>query len=659
MSILRLRKKTRISVSRTEPLEAKNTRKMTAGIAKVDITPPPGMPMSGYSTFSSTGMGYRSKIMARVLYLKPKKGRPIALVQCDFLAGSILLHHTVAEYIAGKTDVEFGGLVLAASHTHSAPGNIYGSNLYNVLASNAQGFEEKYLTFCTERIGEAIISAYAERRPARAATGTTEIWGVTRNRSFPAYLRNREVANEETKKDWDSSINPYLHMIRVDCLDKDKKYKPACAFTNFSLHPNTNPTILGKLYSGDITGYTERVVEWELKKRYKPGWMPIHAAANYTHGDNNPSYSQERDENFSDLHHLGGIIAEKVLELFTSLDKKLKDTIDIEYRAKEIDLLEESACEGVSISKKPVAGFSSMGGAAGRGRSTPMALIPPFKPGIPRFLFKKGEHGPKRKITGIQLLFQRKDYPRKVMMQLVRVADTLLIPLPWEVGYEIGRRISEGVRKRAEKEGYTGITRYVIADTSNGYFGYVTTPEEYTLQYYEGGSNFYGPNTGDYIRAQASSLMEDLAKQGPGSELPEKWDFNLVTKNFYPPELLPQGARKVVREPVYVEKKEGEESFWSFRWYDVPPAKIEFHKPLIRLEVSTNRENWNSLEVEGVPVDDDGWDISTKYLKKKTGDNMALYETRWHNPVKRNGMYYRFAVMERQDREIFYSPVFQ
>ncbi|MBW1898776.1 MAG: neutral/alkaline non-lysosomal ceramidase N-terminal domain-containing protein, partial [Deltaproteobacteria bacterium] len=331
-----------VSMKYREPLESGTSQTLLAGAAKADITPPPGLPMAGFSIFSDDGRGFRSKVMARVFYLKPAVGRPVALVQCDLLSGSVILHHRVAELVAAKTDIEAGGIMISATHTHSAPGNFFGNMFYNNKASNRPGFDDRYFEFLSRQIADAVVSAYESRKPAKIATGKTVIKGVARNRSLSAYHQNKNIASLDEKPDVREAVNPYLHMIRIDCLDSDGIYKPLGAFTNFSLHPNTNPSELDSVYHGDIFSYSERKVEWKIKRHYNLPWEAVHAAANGSHGDNNPDYSEDRVENFQDLEKCGDIIAAGVFDLFVSLDDKLKNDSVIQYRARELDLFTEN-----------------------------------------------------------------------------------------------------------------------------------------------------------------------------------------------------------------------------------------------------------------------------------------------------------------------------
>ncbi len=649
--------KEKISISYKKPLNSTNDDTLLAGVVSVDITPPPGMPAAGYAIASCQCYGVRTKLKARIFYLKPKKGKPVVLVQCDLLSGSLLLHHKVAELIASETDVDAAALAICASHTHSGPGNYFGSEMYNSNASNKPGLEKSYLGFLSRQIADGIINAYKNRKPARIGTGTTEIWNVTINRSMQPYLQNENIKKLPEKPNALQAINPYIHLIRIDCLNENNEYKPAGLFTNFSIHPNTSPVELGALYNGDVTGFLEREVEKEIKIKYDLSITPVHGAANYAHGDCNTNHDQNRVENFKDLRGVGKLIAEKTLELFYSLDNKLESSAEIKYRAKEINLLKEREADGIKISNRGYAGMSLAAGARGRGRTTFFDKIPLFRPGNPKSKFTGGLQGHKRIIAGPlqRLIIPTLAVPHKLLIQLIQIHDTVLIPLPWEVTQEMGRRIEEKAREMGEKAGLNGIKRFIVTDTSNGYFGYINTPEEYSLQYYEGGSNLYGPNTGPYVAARIGKLAEELAKKGAGGHMDANYQVTLSSKNYYPVNITAGGKRKIAAKPRYRNVCHCDESYWSFKWYDVPPSRIDFHRQLVEIETSESGKEWTTFMADAMPVNDDGCDIAIIYKKKLSGNNMGLYEARWYNPPADN-IYYRFKIFPRDNQQVFYSP---
>ena len=50
-----------------------------------------------------------------------------------------------------------------------------------------------------------------------------------------------------------------------------------------------------------------------------------------------------------------------------------------------------------------------------------------------------------------------------------------------------------------------------MSSVANEYSGYVATPEEYALQYYEGGHTLYGPKTLPFLAGHAARLAAELA----------------------------------------------------------------------------------------------------------------------------------------------------
>ena len=108
------RAKFSVTVPRPEPLP--HVDRLLAGAARVDITPPPGMPKAGYSSNAHDGCGFRSRLRAHVLHLRCGTSS-IALVQCDLLGGSSVVQHLVADAIRERTDIALAGL-MTVSYTH-------------------------------------------------------------------------------------------------------------------------------------------------------------------------------------------------------------------------------------------------------------------------------------------------------------------------------------------------------------------------------------------------------------------------------------------------------------------------------------------------------------------------------------------------------------
>lgn len=84
--------------------------------------------------------------------------------------------------------------------------------------------------------------------------------------------------------------------------------------------------------------------------------------------------------------------------------------------------------------------------------------------------------------------------PNIVDVQSFRVGQVIMILSPSEPTTMVGRRWKAAVAAAAVAKGITTSTpKVVIGGPANTYAHYVTTPEEYSVQRYEGASTVYGP----------------------------------------------------------------------------------------------------------------------------------------------------------------------
>src|SRR5690606_31573547 len=127
---------------------------------------------------------------------------------------SAVVQHALARAVA-DTDLPLSGIFLAATHTHAGPGQYSGSSFYNDWASNRPGFDPAYTAFLVDQLEAAVRRAVASREPAKAAIGSTEVWGFTRNRSLGAFVRNEGLEDRRTEDQRKYvAIDPRLHLLR-------------------------------------------------------------------------------------------------------------------------------------------------------------------------------------------------------------------------------------------------------------------------------------------------------------------------------------------------------------------------------------------------------------------------------------------------------------
>jgi neutral ceramidase len=657
-----------ITVPQRQVADLPTTGTPTAGAVTMDITPPPGMPMGGYSMLANRGIGFRTRLKARIVYLNDGRGHAVALVQTDLTAGSLLLHHEVAAAVAERTHLKPADVAITATHSHSAPANFFDNDFYNKHTSSGSGLEPRFLEFVRQRVTEGIRAAHETRRPARIATGRRDIYGYNRNRSLSAYILNENVKDMS----WGDpeavfrAVNPTLYMVRVDVRDDQGQYKPLAAFSSFSVHATAlTPPV--QVYNADVFAYAQKDLEWAIQRKYDTPWPVVHALTNGTQGDMAPALPDRGDNlfgnfpvNWKEARALGQGIGREAIALFEALGATLTDEVTVGSAVRELNIREHSTVEDVTLCHNAVIGNPLAGGAYER-RAPWLAAVPFLHGGnvmARRWVFTNGCQGNKRHLlfSFLQPLVEPKEsFPNTVLFQLIRVNDTVILPLPFEVTAESGRRMAARVQREWESAGDHSVKHVWVAGNANGYFGYTTTPEEYSRQNYEGGHTLYGRYSTPYLTAQLGLLTRDFLALGHVQELMPHWEYRLKTNTFYPQDRAGTGARRVLQQPAPVRAHTADdEDYVAFRWQDVDAGEICYHEPLCRVEVKTN-DRWALLSAQGVPVHDDGYDLEIRYLGR-LDQGMGQYEVRWYNPVP--GGAYRFRIEPRGAHPALVSRAF-
>lgn len=633
-----------IHISENQNKNLENKSLLYLGISLVDITPPPGMPLAGYSKNAISSKGFRHKLKARIFLIRNAKNKIIVMIQSDLLSGSKIVRHKVAEIISQKYPISFDSITFFGTHTHAGPGNYFESNFYNFYAANQSGFDSQYFEFLVNQLVKGIEEAWSQQIPVQIAFGKKKIYGYTKNRSLEAFKKNPNISKTITEL---QAIQPDLYLIRFDSLDNI----PIGALSNFSIHPTVIPES-NFFYHRDVFGYIEKGVADLVKEKYKVKNF-IHSALNYTHGDITPNYDDKKEEgDFIIAKEIGYGISQEIFELFNSLDTRFIKDIELNSFGKEVDLFQENKINDVEVCNYPIVGLSLTTGATTR--STPiLKYLPFFRPGWPRWFFTHSCQGEKRWFLSKlhNLFLPKEDFPHQLYFQSIQIGKWIYLPYPFELTSEVGRMIQNKIQKEYPEY------EIIPVSCANGYTGYTTTPYEYSVQYYEGGHTLYGKNSTLFLaemgKILTKKLFENFSKEQTNNQKIEKF-IKLKSKSFYPKQSdLILLKREEKESPTFVLKEK--ESYWYFRYWDVPLYLIEFHKQLIILE---KNEFCQSSYKEF--LSEESLDLSIHYVKNLK--DKSLYEVRWYIPTKEINKLkdhcYRFKIFPRFLFDSFYSSEF-
>ena len=639
----------RVSVDPPRPTE--NIDAPVAGMAEVDITPPVGIPKFGYSTWAKKADGFRTRLKARAFYLHAPGNTPMALVQLDLGAGSRLLHAKVAELIAAETDVPGHALSLLSTHTHSGPGQYLGSDFYNVFGSNRPGFDPELFEFLAQRIAQAVIEAHENRREARFATGQTQIRGLTRNRSVEAWARNEGIPGDEvTEAMRYQAINPDLTLLRIDQRTEDGDFRPAGALSFFSIHGTAIPAFT-RPYHADVWAWLARDLEHHIRSEYDTPFEPVHGAAQATHGDNTPAW-QPKERGDRAARRIGKGLGEAAVALFSRLDGRLSDELTTAVASRQTDLLDLPKEQRQGLCRRAIVGAAVVGGARGD-EVFPISYLPWIEEGWPRRIFTGGCHGTKHwMLSKLQRLLPKQDLPHQAVFQVLRINDLVLAPVPWEVTFESGNRMRKRIRAQLPEDRDWLVE---ISSVANGYFGYATTEEEYSAQHYEGGHTLYGPRTTAFLTDFSARLTEDLFRTGEVDDLPDEIRTRLLRHDYWPDGGARVGERELIQPPRFHAATRDQQAYWSIRYQGVDPARLDLHRPLLRIERRTE-DGWQTLSSQGRPVNDQGTKLQIRLLEEDGAG--GVYEVRWYQPVYRAHGDRRFRIAPRGGMAGLTSPSF-
>ncbi|WP_089155434.1 neutral/alkaline non-lysosomal ceramidase N-terminal domain-containing protein [Micromonospora sp. NBS 11-29] len=148
------------------------TGPLRVGAARVAVTPPPGVRMSGYAARIDVADGTLDELYCRAVFLDDGVA-PVVIAVCDLLAVTARLRRRVCARLRERPGLDPARLLLAATHTHCGPAGL------------ATPDDEPVLDRIVDGIVAAVRAAADAAEPARLLTGEVDVEGIGANRRDP------------------------------------------------------------------------------------------------------------------------------------------------------------------------------------------------------------------------------------------------------------------------------------------------------------------------------------------------------------------------------------------------------------------------------------------------------------------------------------------
>ena len=227
-------------------------RTLTAGVARLDITPPLGFRMQGIMNRTEGADGVESALLATVLVVADEHTK-LAILDCDLIGFDLPLAEEIRQAVGSRLGTSASHVLLGCTHTHNGPCTSRG-NLGGVHDVGGDPEEraalDAYLLNLKGQLAGIAAAADSRRRPARTAAG--------RGRVVMAV--NREERNDDGRilvgRNPGGSSDHSVEVLRVDDLEGN----PIAVLTGYAAHP----VVMGMdtyQFSQDFPGVVRRIVE--------------------------------------------------------------------------------------------------------------------------------------------------------------------------------------------------------------------------------------------------------------------------------------------------------------------------------------------------------------------------------------------------------------
>lgn len=478
--------------------------------------------MMGYAQLTQIDHGIHLRLHARAFAIEDIATSNNVLI---VVTETALMTQAVHQAVLARLKTLYGELynaqnvLLTATHTHSGPGGYSHYALYNFTQL---GFQARTFDAMVEGIMDAIKQAVANKAPGKIYLNQGELTSVSKNRSPMAFRNNPQM----DKNVFPLEIDPLMTVLRFRQSEQEQDIGMLSLFPTHG----TSMTASNKLISSDNKGYA--AWHWEHNIMRADTGSPnrfVAAFAQTNPGDLTPNldllpgHGPTNDE-FENTRITGMHQFDTAYTLWSDLNNAILLSDGLDSRMRYVDMSQvqvQSSYTGDGKIHTTCSAAMGVSMAAGAPADGPSSL---YESGLVR----PGENNPILNALG-ELLFNVPDdlskcqAPKEVLLavgktkpypwtpeilpvQLMRIGQLYLAALPVEPtimsGYRIRRQLAETLN--------IPVNRVIVVGYSNAYSDYLTTPEEYDMQYYEGGSTAFGRWTLSAFTQEMDKLAYDM-----------------------------------------------------------------------------------------------------------------------------------------------------
>lgn len=638
-----------------------------------DITGPVAeVVMMGYANGEQISSGLLTRLYARAfIFASPGNGRRVVFVSAEL--GQ--LFSSIKQGVLKRLAQRYGNLYddsnvqIAATHTHAGPGGYSHHAIYNF---SSHGHVAQNYAAIVDGVTQAIIQAHDRIGPATLSLASGNIIAkASVNRSEQAFVLNSEVRSPVTPPGAPppppglppqppSPVNPEMSVLRID-----KDGRAAGAISWFSVH-NTSLTQTNRLVSSDHKGYAAYQME-KLHGSIAPFQSAGGFVAAFPNGDEgdmspniDPGFRGPGGNEFAAMKIIGNIEFDTAELLFSGPNRMPVDG-DIDFRHTFVRMPGfpvaaskftngsggTTLCSGAfgasfaAGAEDGPTGFPLFHEGMALGPNLTQAQLTALRIAFGEVLFATVS-GPAQAIPGAGALIgplhvaylgvtalssDPCQFPKPVLIptgqlgwspevlpfQLLRVGPVVIAGVPGEMTTQAGRRLRARILASLQSH---GVQKVIITGLANEYSGYITTPEEYNSQQYEGASTLYGRLTFEAYLQIFGQLADAMATGQPmpaGSPAPDLSAVQIELQTGVVADGVPGGqvfGSVLTEPPISVRKNDTVQV--RFRGAH-PKNDLKRNDTYLRVERNGGGANWSLVAWDSMPETRLIWQRDTSF----------------------------------------------
>ena len=363
---------------------------MKLGASRVALEWPPGLPMAGYARRTLPAAGYHRPLYVRALVASDDDDKHICLLSAETLCVDAALTARIRQQISTSTSITPDAILVAATHTHAAPGGIAQFPIMAGAESFLNPYVPERVEYFVERCVQAVHRAVEAQSPVQLQFGIGLTQGIAANR--------REANGVH---------DPSLPFV----IAHDTSGRVQAVIFSFACHP----TILGadnQRYSGDLIGTASALIE----SRWNTVALGLTGAA----GNISTRFTR-RESSVAEVERMAQQLADGIL----AADAQSFQSKQLDYAQARLDLVLKPA-RGKAIVREEL--------------SLAQAQIESVTNPAERRIVETATEG-----LQLELAAQERPAHLTTEVQILRLGDVCVIGFPGEMFVEYGLELAEAL----------------------------------------------------------------------------------------------------------------------------------------------------------------------------------------------------------------------